>query len=80
MDDDLRFYLGFYGATDGTLFEVRDPLHVFLRIPQKTELAGLEGLLVGINRMFGEFRFVWRCHPSQSVERETLWERNIWRK
>jgi hypothetical protein len=31
-----------YRAMGGTLLQVRDPLHVLLRIPQKTELAGLD--------------------------------------
>jgi hypothetical protein len=35
----------------GTLFQVRDPLHVLLRIPQKMELAGA-GKTVDENKMW----------------------------
>jgi hypothetical protein len=39
----------------GTLFQVRDPLHVFLRIPQKTRLAGSGRAIDGKHCVFGRF-------------------------
>jgi hypothetical protein len=45
MDDDLRFFLILRGATVSLCSSQRPAARLFLRIPQKREMAGFGGVL-----------------------------------